>query len=249
MASSPPGRTRAGATPADDTKVEIPRKPSFGPVPADCRGPARRFKATRCSGAAGGATPAPISHPACGDVGKAALDPGRADPPWQRSSGPSHLGPLPETPCNGRAVPRRRPRDPGPCRRAESGRERPDRGPPFARRREPASRCAERTVPFTFRVWHTYGQIVRAPKANGTPTPTPAPRPTAEEIVLDTVTPSPRAMLFAAWGWPQTLAFDKIAVTVDIHNDIEYPRDDGLQCDRLDAVPNRREGSLFRTPD
>ena len=189
-----------------------------------------------------GASPAPVSHPAYGDVGKAALGPGRANPPWQRSSGPPHPGPLPETPCNGRAVPRRRPRDPGPCRRAESGRERPDRGPPFARCREPASRCAERTVPFAFRVWHTYGQIVRAPKANGTPTPTPAPRPTAEEIVLDTVTPSPRAMLFAAWGWPQTLAFDEIAVTVDIHNDIEYPRDDGLHV--IGCTPFRIGGKV-----
>ncbi len=26
----------------------------------------------------------------------------------------------------------------------------------------------EKWVPFAFRVWHTYGQIVRTPKANGT---------------------------------------------------------------------------------
>ena len=60
------------------------------------------------------------------------------------------------------------------------------------------------------------------------PTQVPRPTPTAEEIILNTVVPSPKAMVNAIWGWNPTLSFDEISVTVYIHNDIEYSGANGL---------------------
>ena len=53
-----------------------------------------------------------------------------------------------------------------------------------------------------------------------TPTPSPTPTPTAEERLLNTPGPSPRAMLYGFWstGDPPS---DRLEVTVTLHNDIE----------------------------
>ena len=58
---------------------------------------------------------------------------------------------------------------------------------------------------------------------SATPNPTPAPVPTAtllptptpitDDIILNTVAPSPRAMVYAPWGWRPSLFFDEIQVT------------------------------------
>ncbi len=50
----------------------------------------------------------------------------------------------------------------------------------------------------------------------------------SEEIILNTVNPTPRAMVSADWYWPGASAFGEIEVTVNIHNDIEYRGRNGL---------------------
>ena len=79
----------------------------------------------------------------------------------------------------------------------------------------------------------------QTPTAMSTPTSIPEPSPTqtpqptltareVEEIILNTVVPSPKAMLNAIWDWNPTLSFDEVSVTVDINNNIEYRGINGL---------------------
>ncbi len=49
-----------------------------------------------------------------------------------------------------------------------------------------------------------------------------------EATLLNTLAPAPQAMLYHIWGWDVGLSFEKIVVTVDIQNDIEYREDNGL---------------------
>ena len=78
-----------------------------------------------------------------------------------------------------------------------------------------------------------------------TNTPTPTATPTAEEITLNTVASSPKAMVYADWGWNRTLSFDEISVTVDIHNDIEYRGDNGLYLIGCTAFSIGENGAYF----
>ncbi len=63
----------------------------------------------------------------------------------------------------------------------------------------------------------------------GTAMPATTPLQTEDEAtLLNTLAPAPRAMLYAMRGWELGLSFEEMAVTVDIHNDIEYRGDNGL---------------------
>ena len=52
-------------------------------------------------------------------------------------------------------------------------------------------------------------------------------------------------MVYADWGWDQSLRFDEIAVTVTIHNDIEYKQDNGLYLIGCTALTIGGHGSYF----
>ena len=77
------------------------------------------------------------------------------------------------------------------------------------------------------------------------PTATATATPTAEEAILDTVSSSPKAMVYADWGWNPALSFDEISVTVDIHNDIEYRGDNGLYLIACTAFSIGENGAYF----
>ena len=74
---------------------------------------------------------------------------------------------------------------------------------------------------------------------------TPTATPITEEITLNTVAPSPRAMVYAHWGWDPTLSFDEIEVTVDIHNDILYRGNNGLYLIGCTAFAIGDNGAYF----
>ena len=77
------------------------------------------------------------------------------------------------------------------------------------------------------------------------PTATATATPTAGEAILDTVSSSPKAMVYADWGWNPALSFDEISVTVDIHNDIEYRGDNGLYLIACTAFSIGENGAYF----
>ena len=68
------------------------------------------------------------------------------------------------------------------------------------------------------------------PTAVPTPTATPVPTatPTVEETILNTISPAPRAMGYADWGWDNTQSFKEIKYTFDFHNDVEFGGRNGL---------------------
>ena len=76
--------------------------------------------------------------------------------------------------------------------------------------------------------------VVPASTPEPTPIPTPTTEPTAtatptaEELLLNTPGPMPRAMLFAKWWWQDRHRSDHVEVNVTLHNDIEMRGDSGL---------------------
>ena len=68
--------------------------------------------------------------------------------------------------------------------------------------------------------------------------PTPTATPTAEERILNTLAPVPRAMVYADWAWDANQSFDETAVTINIHNDITYGGDHGLYHSARHVVVN-----------
>ena len=76
-----------------------------------------------------------------------------------------------------------------------------------------------------------------------TPTPSPTPTATAEERLLNTPGPSPRAMLYGFWsiGDPPS---DRLEVTVTLHNDIEM-RGNGRGLYLIGCTPARISNTRF----
>ena len=84
-----------------------------------------------------------------------------------------------------------------------------------------------------------------SPAPAPTATPVPMPTPTAEERILNTINPSPIAMVYADWFWDRSLSFDEIEVTVNIHNDIDYRGRNGLYLIACTAFAIGENGAYF----